>query len=189
MKTLSTIQTLSRIAKIISNIIFVCAIVGLCLSAAGILTLAFGFEAFKLGDITIRGLLPEEASVSEGMLYAFLVQTIIGCIAAIILTKFSIHYFKRELADGTPFTFDGAKELQRLGILGAVLPLAADMLSSVLCAVLERTIPDVPAPATDVFGYVVIGVALIVMSCLCRYGAELQSEKETAATQAPAEAE
>ena len=114
MKSLSTVQALSKTAKIISTILFVCAIVGLCLSAAAFVSLLFGFEAFKIGDTTIEGLIPEAASMSDGNLYALLSQSMVACIIVIVLTAFAKHYLKRELADGTPFTFGGAKELLRL---------------------------------------------------------------------------
>ena len=180
MKSLSTIQALAKAAKIISTILFVCAIVGLCLSAAGMLSMLLGFEAFKIGDTTIEGLIPEAASISDGNLYALLSQGILVSTIVIILTAFAKRYFKRELADGTPFTFAGAKELLRLGILGTVLPLAADMVMTLLSTVLEKKLPGFSTGGINVTAWAAVGVALIVMSCLCKYGAELQSEQPQA---------
>lgn len=180
MKSLSTVQSLAKAAKIISTILFVCAIVGLCLSAAAFVSLLFGFEAFKIGDTTIEGLIPETASMSDGNLYALLSQSMVACIIVIVLTAFAKHYLKRELADGTPFTFGGAKELLRLGVLGTVLPLAADMVMTLLSTVLEKKLPGFAAEGIHAPAWAVVGVALIVMSCLCKYGAELRSEQAQA---------
>ena len=180
MQSLNTIQALSKAAKIISSILFVCSIVALCLCAAGALSVIFDFGTFNLENMTVKGILPEDPGMSDGTLYAFLAQTAIFCVAAIILTAFAKHYFKRELADGTPFTHGGAKELLRLGVLGAILPSAADLLATIIIGILKKTMSDVVVSDVDMLGYAAIGVALIVMSCLCKYGADLQCEKPAA---------
>ena len=182
MNELNTIQTLSKIAKVVSNVIFVCAIVGACLSAAGILSLAFGLEGFKLGGVTITSILQDKAALSEGTLYARMAESIIYCIVYGVLSKVSMNYFKRELADGTPFTVDGAKALLRLGILSICIPLAGQILYAIAQSILTKALPDVAPSETDTIGSVSIGIALIVISLLCRYGAELRREKETAET-------
>lgn len=58
MKTLITIQTLAKIGKILSKIIFICCIVGFCGCIVGIVSLAIGAESLKLGGgnpFTLRG--------------------------------------------------------------------------------------------------------------------------------------
>ena len=174
MKTLNVIQTLSKIAKVFSTIIFVCAIVGLCLCAVAACSLALGFEGIKIGGVTVESMMPYVSSLPKATRFAITAQGALFCVAAIILSKFAMRYFKRELADGTPFTLDGAKELLRLGILSICIPLAAQILASILLSVVGKTAADVSLPETDGFGSVAIGVALIVMSLLCKYGAQLQ---------------
>ena len=53
MKTLNTLQTLSKIGKILSTVVFVICIVGGCLCVAGIVSLLVIPEGFKIGDVTI----------------------------------------------------------------------------------------------------------------------------------------
>ena len=56
-KTLNTIQTVSKIARILSTVGYVCCLVGAILCAAGILSLRFIPEGFKIGGMTIQGLM------------------------------------------------------------------------------------------------------------------------------------
>ena len=63
MNTLKTIQTLAKIGKVFSKIIFVCCIVG-------IVSLALGAETFKLGGVTIHSMIENEAGMRLPTLYA-----------------------------------------------------------------------------------------------------------------------
>ena len=179
MKTLNTIQTLSKISKIISKIIIICSIVGLCCCIVGIISLAFSMESFKLGGVTFESILQDKANLSEGMLYAEMAQGIVYCIGTIILAKFAENYFKRELNEGTPFTFNGAKELMRLGILSICIPIGEQIISSIVYTVLTKVLTNVAPTKFQVVDSVSVGIALIVISLLCRYGAELKSIKTT----------
>ncbi len=178
MKTLNSIQTLSKVAKTISRIIFVFAIVGACLCAAGIISFAANIDGMKLGGVTFKGLLQDTGSVSEGTLYASIAQGIVYCIGTIILAKFSELYFRHELEAGTPFTFDGAKEMLRLGILTVCISFGEDIIASIVYSILAKRLADVsPASQTDAAASITIGIAFIVISLLCKHGAELSGEK------------
>ncbi len=173
MKTLNTIQTISKIAKVISKIIFICSIVGLCFCIAGIISLAIGTEGLKIGGVTIQGILQDKGDISDGTLYANLARAIVYCIGTIVLAKFSELYFKNELTAGTPFTFDGAKEMLRLGILSICITIGQEIIASIVYSVLSKMLTDVATLAeTEASGGVAIGVALIVVSLICKYGAE-----------------
>ncbi len=180
MKTLKTIQTLSKISKIFSDIIFICSIVGLCLSVAGIISLAFDWKPFTIGDITFGGVFrtPEDGTVlSAGDWYVVSAQGIVVCVGTIILSKFAGIYFKRELKDGTPFTSGGAKELLRLGILSVCIPIAEQIAASVIFFAVPAGFGDATLQ-TDLHTEcaVTVGIAIIVTSLICRYGAGLAEE-------------
>lgn len=172
MKTLNTIQTLSKIAKVFSNIIFIFSIVCLCLSIVGILSLAFSFESFKLGGVTINSLLTDKGNMAKGTIYADLAQSIVYCIGALVLSKFAEKYFVKELKDGTPFTFDGAKDLLRLGILFICIPIGAEIIASIADSIIVKVFADAKPSEFDAFGSVAIGIAFIIISLICKYGAE-----------------
>ena len=95
-----------------------------------------------------------------------------------MLAKFAEHYFKRELADGTPFDLGGTKELMRLGILAICIPIGAQMIAEIVYAVMEQTLHGVAPFQLGHSTFVELGVMFIVMSLVCRYGAELREGKE-----------
>ena len=100
------------------------------------------------------------------------------CAGEAVLAKFAEHYFKRELADGTPFDLGGAKELMRLGILAICIPIVMQITAESIYALMEQTLQGVAPFQLDHFSSVALGVMCIVMSLGCRYGAELHEEKE-----------
>ena len=177
MKTLKTIQTLSKIAKIFSKIIFICSIVGLCCCIAGTISAAIGMEAFKIGDVTFKSILQKEAGISEGDLYLSMIIGAIYCAGTIFLAKFAEVYFDRELKAGTPFTFDGSKELMRLGILSICIPVAEQIFSAIAYAVMLRAFSGTNEPELEAAGSVSIGIAFIILSLICKYGAEMIQSK------------
>lgn len=87
-----------------------------------------------------------------------------------LLLLFAYHYFKQELADGTPFTNSGADEVMRLGIKTIVMPIVAIIIAAVIyeCFGVERP------GSWDNGAEVVLGVSLILFSLILRHGAELR---------------
>ena len=81
MNTLKTIQTLAKIGKVFSKIIFVCCIVGFCGCIVGIVSLALGAETFKLGGVTIHSMIENEAGLNLPTLYASMAVGLRFCAA------------------------------------------------------------------------------------------------------------
>ena len=177
MKSLKTIQVLAKVGRILSKIIFILCIVGFCGCIVGILSLALGLESFKIGDVTIRGLIEEKAEISMATLYAAMAVGIVYCAAEAVLCKYSETYFKNELADGTPFTQRGAKELKRLGIIVIVVSLCVGTVCAIGLAIAHRAYPEIAKLPLESIGSVGIGIMMLIASLLCRYGAELREGK------------
>ncbi|MBQ9545108.1 MAG: hypothetical protein IJV00_08275 [Clostridia bacterium] len=181
MKTLKIIQTLMKIAKILCRIIFIFCIVGFCLCAAGIVSLALGVETLKIGDVTLHGLIENEAGIGMPELYAAIAVGMVFCVSEAVLCRFAENYFKNELADGTPFTLRGSKELLRLGILAVVIPLAALIVCSIGLGIAAHFYPAVEKIRLSDYSSVGTGVFMIILSLFCRSGAEQIGDKtETA---------
>ena len=176
-KTLHAIQVLSKIGKIFSKIVMICCIVGFGLCIAGLFGVAAGGEILKLGGVTIKGIIGNTAGLSEGTLYAAMAVGLVLCACEAVLAGFAAHYFGRELADGTPFTFGGAKELLRLGILAICIPIGAEIAAAIVRAVISGFFTDVTELSMDPVSSVSIGVMFILMSLLCRHGAELSGQE------------
>lgn len=179
MKTLKTIQTLSKIGKVLSRLMFIFCIVGLCGCIVGILSMALGAPALKFGGVTLESILNTEAEVTVGTVYAALAVSMILCAGEAVLAKFAEYYFKRELADGTPFSIDGAKEMQRLGILTICIPIGTQIVAEIVHAVMEQTMQGVAPLQLDNAGSVALGIMFIVMSLICHYGADVYEERKT----------
>ncbi len=174
MKSLKTIQTLSKIGRILSKIVFICCLVGIGSCVIGILGLAAGAAAIELGGETLESLLRRKADVSVGSLYVTIAVGIIMLAGVAVQAKFAERYFHRELADGTPFHADGAKELRRLGIVCVVTPVACRLAAELTYEIMKRTVSGVGHMRLNDLSSIGIGIAFLVFSLLCSYGASLR---------------
>ena len=175
-KTLKTIQTLAKIGKIFCKIIFICCIIGFCGCVIGIVSLGLGVESFKLGGVSIHSMIESSAGMSQPTLCAYMAVGAVMCAAEAVLCIFAQAYFTKELEDGNPFTLRGAKELMRLGILTIAIPLGTVILCSIGVGIAESLYPGMEKVSFDDFASVDLGVAMIVLSLLCRYGAEVKED-------------
>ena len=173
MNTLKVIQTLSKIGKILSRIVFVCCVVGFCGCIIGIVSLGLGGEVFKLGGVTIHSIIENHSHMSMPALYTAMAVGMVLCAAEAVLSKFAEHYFTNELADGTPFNLMGAKELMHLGILTIMIPLCMVIVCSIGVAIADNFFPEIEKLSYDGYASVGLGVMMIVSSLFCRYGAEV----------------
>ncbi len=178
MKTLNTLQGIFKAGKILSKIIFICCIVGFCLCVVGLASLGLGEEILRIGGVTLKNILPTYAGITASAMYAALAAGILLCAGEAVLSKFAEHYFTRALADGTPFTLDGARELKRLGILAICLPLGTQMVAQILHEVLAKSLTDVGPFALDNTPSAALGVMFLVLALVCQYGAELHGETQ-----------
>lgn len=178
MKTLNTIQTLAKIGKILSKIIFIFCLIGVIGSIVGIIGLAVIPDGFKIGGVTIHGIIQKNAEISMGTCYTVMAVAIVLCAGEAVLCKLAEKYFKNELAAGTPFTLDGAKELMRLGICTICIPLGTTVLSGIIYAVMRHFLSDVAETNLSNTVSIGLGVMFIIMSLVCRYGAEMTQKKE-----------
>lgn len=175
MKSLKILQLLAKIGKIPSRVIFICCLVGVCGCTVGIIALCLGTGALEINGLRMEAILQSSANLSSGTLYATMSVGLILCAGEAVLARFALHYFRSELADGTPFTLSGARALLRLGILTAAIPLGSVLLAELTQNLLAEFLHDVTPLRLDDASSVWLGLALIVMSLLCRYGADLRS--------------
>lgn len=172
-KSLKTIQVLSKIGMILSKTTFVCCIIGFCGCIAGMISLAAGFEAIKIGGVTINGILQAEADVTTGTLYATMAVGMALSAGEAVVAEFAERYFKRELNDGTPFDLGGAKQMLNLGIITISVSIGSQILAAIIYAIFKATMEGVAPFDFGSAGSAAIGIMFIVTSLICRYGAEL----------------
>lgn len=177
MKTLNTIQLLAKIGKILSKIIFICAIIGAAGCVIGMASLPFADTGIlKIGGITIYGLIVNRAGIDLDSLYPLMSGGLIVCIGQAITAKFAQQYFAHQQTAGTPFTLSGAKELMRLGIITICVPLGTLILAQIVSGVIAGFLQCGEAFKLEGGDSVALGIMFVVMSLLCRHGAELTTE-------------
>ena len=183
MKSLKTIQTLSKIARVICKIVFICCCVGFGGCLAGIAGTALGAQALKFGGVTLESIVSQSGDMSVGAIYAALVLGAIFCAGEAVMAKYSELYFKRELADGTPFTAGGAAQMQKLGIIIVCVSVGGSILSGIAYAILEAVFAGNIDHDWTFGGSVMIGVAFIVVAQIFKYGAALLEAQNAPAPQ------
>ena len=182
--TLKRIQVLARIGMILSRIAFICCIIGAVGCAVGIACFALaGDTVFTLGGVSVHSLIENTASLSEPALYAAMATGLLFCAAEAVLSRFAVIYFRNELADGTPFTLRGAKELMRLGVLTIAIPLGTAIVCSIGIAVADNFYPGLEKLSAGEYSSAGLGIMMLVLSLFCRYGAEVTGEKPAEAGQ------
>ena len=172
MKSLKAIQTLSKVGKIISKIVYICCMVGFIGCAVGLVAILIGGNVLVMDDATLNDVLNSEA-VSMGTALASLIAGLILCAGEYVVARMAYRYFDHELTAGTPFTFEGATELMRLGIFVICINIVSAVLAQVAQGVISAMMENVEALTLESGDSVALGVMLIVMSVFCRYGAEL----------------
>ena len=136
-KNYKILQTIAKIGKILSKVAFVFSIIGICGCFVGLISNVFGSgKVFKIGGVTIYGLLAEFDAYNVKSISAMLVAWLIVCIGYAVLAKFAELYFRNALMAGTPFTQVGARELRRLGILTMVIPTGCAVVAEVVQGIL-----------------------------------------------------
>ena len=182
-KNYKIIQTIAKIGKILSKVAFVFSIIGICGCFVGLLSNVFGSgKVFKIGGVTIYGLLADFDAYNVKSISATLVAWMIICVGEAVLAKFAEFYFRNVLTAETPFTQAGARELRRLGIVAIAIPTGCVVLAEIVHGIMTGFMNAVADGWSDVsFGNeasVIMGVMFIVCSFLCGYGAELLEEKD-----------
>ena len=89
-----------------------------------------------------------------------------------VITLFVYHYFTAELKEGTPFTSSGADRVKQLRIITIVLSVIS---VSVTDFIYER----IHLPSWNMFddsGSVTLGICLLLLAMVIRYGAELEQK-------------
>ncbi len=174
MKTLETVQTLSKVGKIFSKIIYVCSLVGAIICAVAIAGLPFSDKGlFKIGGVSVYGLVAAGDNVNVDSLYAPIAEIMIFLIGQVVPAKFSQKYFENELTAGTPFTFDGAHELLTLGVLTLAISTGSVVLAKIIGSVIIKAVGCGEMYELDIDSSIMCGVMLIAVSFICKYGAEI----------------
>ena len=174
MKTLESIQKTYKVFKTLAKIAMILSFVWAGITLAGLLCgIAWRTSGSVIG-ISMENALKLTQTVGLNQLIGVLLVDFVFALTDSFLFFFANRYFKQELADGTPFTLAGARQVKSLGIKTIVMPLVAVIISAVIYECFDLTRPGDWGNGTAV----VLGIALILFSLVLRYGAELREGKE-----------
>ncbi len=165
MKSLKTVQTISKVLGILAKIGFIVTIIGAAGSALGGSALLM---VPYLGEDIVKLIVSEMGNTNASELGIALISESIYLVGVAIAMGFTCGYFKKELADGTPFTHSGADRLKKIGIINLVAPFGTYCISAGILAMAEVS-ESIFANQYEV----VEGVAMILLSALFHYGADL----------------
>ena len=173
-KTLKTIQTSMKAGHILSKIAFIVSIVGASLCLVCLVDVGAGHEAViaKFGDVTVYGLAALEDRYSLGTMYASIAAAYIFCLGEAFMAWTAKRYFKFELAQGTPFTLEGASKMHRLGAAVILISIGCLVLAQICYAVINMNFAGVSDMHIEGFAQVGLGLTFILVSLLCKLGAE-----------------
>lgn len=176
MKSLQTIQKVFHVFYILSKIGMILSFVFAGISA---LAMLFTLPMYHGGNLWIENFNELFAKYGIESIYQITGALIVSCIVTAtdgVLLLYTMRYFKAEEADGTPFTKRGAEQINQLGILNIVIPIAAAIISAIICEIFR-----IPKSLTADFGNldsITIGILMLLASLIFRYGAELDGGSE-----------
>lgn len=178
-KSLKTVQTICKVCKVLAEIAFVLLIVGAVLVlACGIFIGAGKMDALMSSGALVLDEMLQQSGVTQEYVTAVLVCMTIIIAAEAVVAKFINVYFKHELKAGTPFTFEGAKEMLRLGIITIAVPAGASLAATIVF--------DIMAAGSGLdseFNFEIslgMGLMFLALSPLLKHGTELRLRAQNA---------
>ena len=175
-KTLSNILIVFKVARIVAKVIFILCLIGGIGSLIGLVCLPMASGLLALDIVAAEGI--DIASAYLGCLISVIV-----CSGEAVMAFLAERYFKNVLRAGTPFTFDGAKEVFRLGVASIIVSVAVSVLTGILTAiVLLFAYPTVIESDFNVSISLSTGLFFMFLSMLFKHGAELNGTKTDSQT-------
>ena len=158
-KTLSNILTVFKVVRVIAKVVFILCII----AGAGCL---FGLAALPFERIP---------SVTELSYFACIAGACV-CAGEAVFAYLAEKYFQSVINEGTPFSLDGAKECFRLGIASIIITVAVEVATGVTAGIV-MLLSEAPTLDMDVDVTISLttGLALLFLSMIFKYGAELQT--------------
>lgn len=168
MKSLKTVQSISKVVSIIVKIGYVFSIIGAVGALIGGVAL---LSVPYIGEDIARLIASEVEGATATALGIGLIAETIYLTGAAIGMGFTNQYFKNELKAGTPFTHNGAKELLRAGIINLAVLMGAYSICAVILAIAEcESVLSIEYDAAA-------GIMMILLSFVFHYGADLSEGK------------
>lgn len=171
---LSVIQTAHKIGKVVSRICFFVSIVVAAVLLVTLISLLFGLD-----KIPAMADLLADWEYSKETLYGLSLVGIIYSLGEALICRKAYGYFSLELERGTPFTYEGAKMLLRVGIMNIAISVVAFALSSIVYHLMALTLGNMSPLKLNSTGSLTLGIMFVITSYMLSYGADLEKENNT----------
>lgn len=165
-KTLSNILIVFKVAKIVAKVVFILCIVG----GAGCL-IGLGTLPLIPKDVAAELLAEEGVDIASACLAC--ATGAISCAGEAVFAFFAERYFGNVLAAGTPFTFEGAKESFRLGLISIIISVAVSVVSGMALVVYQLISSGGTEFDVNMSVSLATGLFFLFMSLIFKHGAEL----------------
>jgi hypothetical protein len=167
-KTLPNILTVFKVVRIIAKIVFILCIIGGVGCLLGLTSLPM------VGGLLSAGVLAEEGLALPSA-YLGCIVGFISCAGEAIFAFLAERYFKSVLNAGTPFTFESAKEIFRLGIISIIISAAIAVISGIAAfAIYLFSAPTAAEFDSSASISVSTGLVFLFLSMIFKHGAEIQ---------------
>ncbi|MBP3460277.1 MAG: hypothetical protein J6K58_13795 [Lachnospiraceae bacterium] len=163
-KTFKVFQVLSKVAMIVSFVICGNALLYLLL-------IAIWHNGGGVTGADMETMMSLTGSSAIKQMIAALLSYAVYALTDGILFMYAFSYFRTEQKEGTPFTQNGADKLKSLGIKTIVMPIVAIVISAVIYECFSVANSGNQSNETSVM----LGIMLILVSLVFRYGAELET--------------
>lgn len=162
-KNLAAVQKIAKVLGIICKVLYIMAIVGTVLSIAALVSMIvfsnnpeFAEKIASTGKYNIK------------QVTGLCIVAVVVCLVHLVVVKAHKNYFIMEQEVGTPFTPEGAKAFRTLGIMNIVAPFISIIVSAIVASVCN--IQD----KIHMDAGIGMGIAMILLSYILAYGAELE---------------
>lgn len=167
MESLVKVQKWMKAFKIICTVLLIICIVGGAICVLGVgLGGSHIIPMANIGSINVMGI-TADASMSAAALRTVLLCAVVSCVFLCVLFGLGAKYLKRELEDGTPFTYDFSKNMKTMAILVLVLPIVSDFITSFIMNV--QGFSDSVGTKIDI----IPALLLFAISAVFKYGADV----------------
>ena len=170
MNSLQAFQTFMKVFRVIAIIAFVCLVIAF----AGLIFIYFSAGSVEFIE-TLNAVLIESGIEPFGDdIQAIVLSAAISILGAAVVTFMTMRYLKHEIKKGTPFDFDGAKELFVLSMVSIFLPMVISFVNGLIVAGAGTTMLGETSMMTD--SITGSGLILLAGSFAFKYGAELRQK-------------
>ena len=180
-KTLSNILTVFKVLGIIAKVVFILCIVGGAGCLLGLFMLPLASTPF-VADALAKAEIGLESS------YFACIAGAVVCAGEAVFAFLAEKYCQSVQKEGTPFSIDGSKQCLRLGIASLIIAVATETALGIASGIV-LLFSESAAIEADIGGGIslTMGLFLLFLSMIFKYGAELRSSAAEKAEQEKAQ--